>query len=459
MGVFIGFQTAVIVASVTGPFLDEGIYVTAGLRTLDGFGLADGYLTWFAGSLLWPVLTASAYQIGGLVGSRMCALLFVTIGLAAALQATAELYGRRVALMSALVLLSWGPALALAHLAVYDTLAVAGVGVALLGVIRLHRRDHRGWIVVTAASLAVAFVAKYPALLCAAPLCAVVVATRRRRAVIDLVVLGVVLAALAQMFFLPLREELSAFVLWRIDNDAAFGVTLPMVAVELGLLLAVPAVAALAGAWIVPREGVAVALLSGMAVFPLWHLAAGNIVGASKHVVFGVILCAPLLGVALARMTAGPARTPLVIAIMALLVPVGITQMSLLDHRWPDTRPAAGYLSRNVKPGDTILTSNAWTYTAPLYAQGVLRSPWDVYDVYRERHGQIAGSVCDFDWFVDEHSGYGWPERVRTAVEACNSYEPVLRSTTPVTDLNQDLWFHTFDVVTTVWRNTTAERS
>ncbi|CAN5908077.1 hypothetical protein BH23ACT10_BH23ACT10_32370 [soil metagenome] len=459
LGVFIGFQLVVINAGGTGPFLDEGIYITAGLRTFDGFGLADGYLTWFAGSLAWPVVTASAYRIGGLAASRACALLFVAVGLTTALQATAELHGRRVALMSALVLLSWGPALALAHLAVYDTLAIAGVGVALLGVVRLQQRDHRGWIVLAATSLAIAVVAKYPALLCAGPLAALVIATRRRRALIDLVVFTIVLAALAQMFFLPLREELSAFLTWRLDNDPTFGVTMPMVAAELTWLMAIPLPFALAGARIVPARRTAIALLSGLAVFPMWHLWAGNIVGASKHMVFGAVLAAPLIGVPLARMSTRRSRMPLVAVIAVVLAVGGIAQMRLLDRRWPDTRPAADYLAEHVDHGDTILTSNAWTYTAPLYSAGVLGSPWDVYDVYRERHGQIDGSVCGFDWFVDEHSGYGWPERVRTAVEACNSYEPVLRSTTPVTDLNHDLRFHTFAVVTTVWRNTTAERS
>ncbi|NIV38315.1 MAG: hypothetical protein GWN58_55520, partial [Anaerolineae bacterium] len=37
-----------------GPFFDEGIYATAGQRTLEGHGYTDGYLRWFYGTLLWP---------------------------------------------------------------------------------------------------------------------------------------------------------------------------------------------------------------------------------------------------------------------------------------------------------------------------------------------------------------------------------------------------------------------
>ena len=56
LAAFLGLELAVILTVANGPTLDEGIYVTAGRRTLEGSGGTDGYLGWFAGSLLWPAL-------------------------------------------------------------------------------------------------------------------------------------------------------------------------------------------------------------------------------------------------------------------------------------------------------------------------------------------------------------------------------------------------------------------
>ncbi len=47
---------------LNGPFLDEGIYVAAGLRTLQGHGISDNYLSWFSGSLMWPVIAALGWK-------------------------------------------------------------------------------------------------------------------------------------------------------------------------------------------------------------------------------------------------------------------------------------------------------------------------------------------------------------------------------------------------------------
>ena len=68
LAVFLAAELAVCAMQLNGPFLDEGIYLAAGLRTLQGHGIGDGYLTWFSGSLMWPVIAAvglEAARTGG----------------------------------------------------------------------------------------------------------------------------------------------------------------------------------------------------------------------------------------------------------------------------------------------------------------------------------------------------------------------------------------------------------
>ncbi|MFL7790547.1 MAG: hypothetical protein AB8I69_00280, partial [Anaerolineae bacterium] len=74
------FLLCLTTLNYNGPFFDEGIYITSGVRTLEGYGLSDLYLTWFGGSLLWPILAGIGYRIGGLIGARVVALLVTTGG-------------------------------------------------------------------------------------------------------------------------------------------------------------------------------------------------------------------------------------------------------------------------------------------------------------------------------------------------------------------------------------------
>ena len=133
LAAFLAAELAVCAMQLNGPFLDEGIYLAAGLRTLQGHGISDNYLTWFSGSLMWPVIAAFGWKLLGLAGARAAAAICVTVGLAGMLKATGNLFGMRVRAATALAAVFSGPVIALAHLAVYDTLAVALRGLLLLG--------------------------------------------------------------------------------------------------------------------------------------------------------------------------------------------------------------------------------------------------------------------------------------------------------------------------------------
>lgn len=458
LAVFVAVQVALITQERTGPFIDEGIYVVAGLRTLQGEGLNDAYLAWFAGSLAWPTLAGLGYHLAGLVGVRLIALACVTAGVAGTLQATATLYGRQARMWAALALLPWGPLLALGHLGVYDALAVTGIGCSLWAVTQLADREHRRWLLTTVAFLLLAILAKYPAAFLAPFIVGLLIALRGRRSMIDVVLLTLASGGALLAFFLPLREQLSEFVAWRVVNDPSFDTSAAAVTLTVVLSIAAPVVVAFAGATIAPRTRVAVPLLAGALLFPAYHVLRANSVGATKHVVFGVLLITPLIGLALSRTARRPVGAVLTgLALTAWAVTGGI-HLDLLDRGWADVRPVRAYLEEHMKPGDVLLAPTSWPYAASLYAKGVLTSPWDVYDVYRVDNGELRRPICEVEWFLEEEFGLSWNEDVRSALDECESFRPVFRAASPVTNIGNELDFVSYSVTTTVWKNTAIPR-
>ena len=125
--VYVVFQLSIIGLQITGPFFDESIYTTAGLRTLEGDGLTDNYMTWFIGTLLWPTIAGLLYNAGGLVGVRLAATFFATIALIGISEAVKNIYNSKVSFWTTLLLSINGSFMALSHLGVYDLPALAGI--------------------------------------------------------------------------------------------------------------------------------------------------------------------------------------------------------------------------------------------------------------------------------------------------------------------------------------------
>lgn len=132
VAVFLAVQVCIIWFDANGPFVDEGLYTVAGLRVLEGHGPSDGYLTWFNGSpFVWPVIAALGHHMGGLPGARFMAALFSTVTLLAFAKTAENLFGQSVSQWRALAFGVNGLFLALAHFAVYDVAALAGLAVSM----------------------------------------------------------------------------------------------------------------------------------------------------------------------------------------------------------------------------------------------------------------------------------------------------------------------------------------
>lgn len=455
---FIAAQCLLIFLRLGGPTLDEGIYISAGLRTLEGEGISDGYLTWFPGSLLWPTVAALGDIAGGIDGARMVALACVTTAVVAVAGAAGNLFEPRTRPFAVAVTVTCGPLLALAHLAVYDVLAITGLAVAFWGVSKLAVTDDRRWLVVAAVSFIGAVLGKYPALVFGGvPIVALIFALRGPRARMDAAIFTFVAGAGLLVYYLVARGQLSSFVTERPGQNPDFGITFEMVGYGLVYYSAITALLALAGALAVgkSRAGLTAALLAGLLLPAAYHLGVAGSIGDHKHVVYGFVFAFPLAGLALQRAWDAGRFAPAAIApAIVALGAFGALQMDRIDRGSPDLSSSISYLASEVRPGDRMLINTSWPYTYELYSQGKIESPDAVYDVYRIAHGQNPVALCDFDWFVQAPGGSSWPRGVSREISDCGTFERVYTKPAEITGLRSDLRFVEYTAPATVWRNT-----
>jgi len=450
-----------------GPFMDEGIYIAAGQRTLEGHGLTDGYLGWFAGSLLWPVLAGLGSRIGGLTGARAVAVLLASVALVALVRATRNLFGERVAFWTALAFAASGPVLALARMAVYDASALAGIAVSWYAITELEKRDHRGWLILAAVAFCWAVLSKYPSGLMLLPLVGVLLVLRGRKAVTDVFLFGFVSVAITLAFFLPVREQVTSFFSYRLLHSPAVGVTWTMIAVDLARLSAMPLILALGGWWVAKeRRRLATVLLLAMCIWPTYHLVLSDPVSSNKHLALGFLFGYPLVGLALDACWNGAGLRVLgrrgtnrwlgrtaAVALALGLVAAGAVQAQRLSEGWPDARPTVAFLADRVQPGQKLLINESWPYTMYLYGTGRVNTPWDVFDVYRITHGQSEIDLCDYDWFVDSQGAYQWPGPLVFELHRCGVFDLVWTTESTVVSMGRDLDYVRYPVKVAVWQN------
>ncbi|MFI5271585.1 MAG: glycosyltransferase family 39 protein [Ktedonobacterales bacterium] len=462
VGVFVLFELVLILRQQVGPHPGEAISLLAGIRSLQGYGLSDGYLTWFAGSLLWPALAGSSYLLGGLVAARLLALLCAAVALVATSQAATDLFGKTAGIGATCVLMLCGPMLLLAHLALNDQIALASIAISFWAITKLGHGDERRWLVVAAVALAVGIAGDYLVIVCLVPLAGLVLVTRRKRASADLFILLFMTVALVLIYALPVRSQLAQLLLGSGRSDPsltiAAGTTrsaLAYLALPLGLL----ALLGCALARTRRRLAIGIVLLGGLVLVPGALLLAHTSAGAGTALVFGALFGCPLAGLALAFawQRQGHWRWPargLAACAVVLLGLSGLSQMWQWDTSWTDTRPAVSYLAAHIQPDETILASDSSPYQLALYTEGKLTSPEQVYDDERLRDHDLSTSVCSADWFIDEMGGTAWPASVRQQIAACGTFIVVYSTTTQVTQSNAGLLFAGHHpVTTTIWIN------
>ncbi len=453
------FLLCIVSLNYNGPFFDEGIYVTAGTRTLESAAYRDGFLTWFAGSLAWPVLAGAGYHVGGLIGTRVVAVLLGTVTLAAFGRATRNIFNEQVGFWATLALALNGPFLAVTRLGVYDVLALTGVALSFWTLTELQEQDHRFWLVLAVLAYVLAVFAKYPIGVMIVPLLGTLYFLREDKAGTDVLIFLFLTGATGLIFFLPAREQIGTFFNWRLQNRPEFGVSLSVIRFVLVYLSAAPLLLSLIG-WLLTEKHreLGLVMLLCLGIWPTYHLLAGDPVGTNKHVVFGFLFVYPLVGVTLSRLWGdGPhrwLRKAATVVLVLGLAGLGLIQVNQADRGWPDLRTPAGVLLSLVEPGDQLLINESWPFTMYLYTADRIASPWDVYDLYRITHEEDAPDLCAYNWVVDVRGSYAWPGDVQASLEACDTYQQIYSDSSMVINLGEDFNYVRYPVETVVWKNT-----
>lgn len=444
------FAFCIATLDYNGPFFDEGIYITAGQRTLEGHAASDNYLSWFAGSMLWPTLAALGYNVGGLIGARAVATIFVAIAFIATLLATRNLFGEVATFWTALALTLSGPLLALARLAVYDPPALAGIAVSFWAITMLHRHNQRAWLVLAVLAYIFALFSKYPTGMMLLSLVGLTLALRRAQAIMDLAIFGFISVILLLIFYVPQRALLSQLGTRLAPQELLRQPSLVLTSsvIYFGGL---PIVLALPG-WFMVRDRalLATVLLASLMIWPAYHLWQAFVVGLSKHVVFGFLFGYPLIGLALSQLWASWHRAAVIAICLALLM-VGAIQWQQLDHVWPDMRSAAAYLTNHVQPGDKLLINDSWPYTMHLYMTGRIHQPQDVMDIYSHEAADMR--LCDYQWFVESDHTPHWPPDVLREMEQCGTFRKVFVTLNSVSVLNFSFDYMVAPVRIVIWQN------
>ena len=429
VAVFLAVQVCIIWFAANGPFVDEGLYTVAGMRVLEGKAVSDGYSAWFNGSpFVWPVIAALGHHLGGLAGARFMAVILSTVALVAFARTAESLFGRSVAEWCTLAFGLNGLFMALAHFAVYDVAALAGLAVSMWCMTRAPTSDASRWVVGAGVAFAGAVIAKYGYMPMVVPLLGLLVSVRDgkrsgRALAIFVSVAGVILTTYFWLLFGSLVPASSAAYLGQ-----TFGRSRGHIAVLQLIFGLVPFVLASAGAVVAWRRGdrlLVVTCLLALSVYPAFHLWTANFVSAQKHVVAGFLFAYLLAGPALERLWSSRSRATVVVTLGALTLWGGL-QCYWQDHSWSDTRTLAHHLALNMKRGDGVVAESSWNYILYLYPRGLITSPADVIDANYPPPGQRR-DACQFPWLVGNPDS---ADMIADAVRQCG-HQRVLSSTTP----------------------------
>lgn len=439
-----------------GPSPDEGLSVTSGLRTLEGHGFNDGYLSWLKGSLLWPTLAGLGYRVAGLMGSRYAALLIAAVALLAVAQGTKDIFGPRAGFWAAVSLSVSGSFLTLARLAVFDTLALAALGLAFWSITRLTVLGNRSWLGLTAGAYAVAVLSKYAAALTIIPLLWIILTLRDEKAKLDIGILLFLSFALAVILLLPNRQRFTSATSGQAsvgEGLAALGKTVALS----GYLGGIPIILGSAGFLAFrDKRDTTVAMLGSLALWPIYHVLSANSEDLFRHMAFASVLAYPVVGATLAwfahRATSRQRLRSLGLSVYLLLIAgFGLVQVRQLSRSWPDVRDTAAFLLSRVEPGQRLLIDPAWPYAMYLYGEAKVDSPWAIYDSHRLEETPSTQTLCTYDYFVDLGNYSGWAEQTAETARQCEDTSEVFTTRHRAVSFGSSLRYVDYPVRVSVW--------
>jgi hypothetical protein len=420
-------------------FMDEAGYIAAGHLQLDhllhGVPETIGFEKYFSGvPVLYPVLAGLIDSVGGLVAVRLFSLLCIAGAMLLLYSFTRRLFNERVACCAVAVYAIVEPTIFLANFAAFDAPVIFLLAFALWIVV-FGARTRRPWYLFAIPVLALAAGFKYFALVFTLPTAAVagIVAASFlgpralwRGAVVAVGTLGLVAGAFAaggHQFFQGALTNLT-----RVHGNVAAAHILSLSERWAGL----PAVLGVIGAACYavrartelsvaeaehsPRLAVRIALgvvLAGTAFVPtLSAIRISSTESLNRHVGYGLLFAAPMMGVGLARIIADHfRRIQIGIAVWIVLLVLGVQQATAQYATWRDSTPVNTVLAAYYQPGDKLLVD---VYEPEIYYLHAWDDWSNWYDGYSMRYQAKNGKILWNDQAYDQAVTDGYFDVIAT---------------------------------------------
>ncbi|HET9188067.1 MAG TPA: glycosyltransferase family 39 protein [Acidothermaceae bacterium] len=384
-------------------FEDEGLYVYTGHRMiqhlLHGTFLPEYPGAFFSGApALYPVLAAMADAVGGLEAARDVSLFFAVVTTLAVYGIGSRLFGRAAGLIGASAFVLCGSVIYISHFATYDSMMMALVAVAAWLAVVSAQRDGFAWAPAVAFLLALAFLTKYAGAAYAPFVIALGVVVGWplygwkvvRRGVFAAIATLIMVFAAIELWGRSMVPGIQSTTSERTVLSPATPSFLTMEVVRwVGPWLLVAAIGAL---FRLRRQWLLMALLLLAAVVgPIDQIRIGEATSLAKHVAFGIVFAAPLIGDLFARgfRRAGAMRAVTGVALVGVLAfyaSSGLRYSHQFLTGWVNDAPLRPVLARDIAqhPGQKILGER---YSPQRYELRKQTKPNQWYDTYYFSYG------------------------------------------------------------------------
>ncbi len=399
------------------PFQDEGLYLYMGHRMIDhvvsGAHLSEYPGTYFSGAPgLYPVVGAIADSIAGVAAARLVSLLFVCVAIVATYGIGKELYGRASGLIGAGAFALCGSVLFISQLATLDAMALCLMAVACWVTVHSANNDQLLLAPIVAVLLTVAFLTKYATAAYVPGIAALGMllawphlrwgAARRAMLIIS--------ATAATVFFVltfwaaDLRKGIIATTADRTPlSPSPRDVLLGYVVQWVGPLLLLAMLGALTQ---LRRWPISVVLIGMSVIGPLQQIRIGEGTSLSKHVAFGMVFAAPLIGSLFVWLTdrwtwiGVPAAAAVAVALMLY----GTKLAGQFLTTWVDDREIIAQLREEVyaSPNKAILGEEP---SAQRYALRDITAPQQWNDTFALLYGNKTGLAAYREAIDQSHFG------------------------------------------------------
>ncbi len=382
----------------TNAFEDEGLYVYTGHRMIQhlvhGAFLPEYPGAFFSGAPgLYPVLAAMADAVGGLPAARDVSLFFAVLTTIATYGIGSRLFGRAAGVIGATSFVLCGSVIYISHFATYDAMMMALVALAGWLAVVSAQRDGFAWAPAVALLLALAFLTKYAGAAYAPFVIALAVVVGWplygwkvvRRAAFAVVATLVIAFSVIELWGRSMVPGIRSTTSSRHVLSPATPSFLAMEVVRwVGPWLLVAAIGAL---FRLRRQWLLVGLLLAAAVVgPIDQMRIGEATSFAKHVAFGIVFAAPLIGDLFARGFRRATGTKMItgvalIGMLALFASSGLRYSKQFMTGWVDDAPLRPVLARDIAehPGQKILGER---YSPQRYELRTQTKPNQWYDTY-----------------------------------------------------------------------------